>query len=116
MAMTLTKDDLQAIASVFDERITIAINTLVPPMIERGVREGINKLVPPMIEAAIDDLKLMVAAGFAEIDDRFRDVYARLDRLQTGVDTLQRVQKAEIGRVDKQERHLKHLRQTLRTA
>ncbi len=106
MAMTLTSDDLLAISNVFDNRMAHAINTLVPPMVERAINtlvpsmieQAINTLVPPMIErainslvppmitlaveVAIEDLKLMIAAGFADMDERFRDVYARLDAIE----------------------------------
>jgi hypothetical protein len=109
MAMTLTKEDLQAIGGIVHDTVVGAINTLVPPMIE----EAIKRLVPPMIEFAIEDLKLMIAAGFAEIDERFRDVYARLDRIELTIARIEKVQRAEINRVDSHERQLQTMRKHL---
>ena len=100
MATTLNTEDLQAIANIFDERIKLAINTL----------------VPPMIETANENLKRMIARGFAEVDERIKDVYARLDRIEQTVVGIDRAQKAEIRRVDKQELQLIKMRKTFHAA
>jgi len=105
MALSLTPEDLQAIGDVFDARAKVAVNQLVPPMMEAVIK----KLVPPMIEAAIEDLKLMIAASFNE-------VFERLDRLEVKVDRIERIQKAEIERLDAHETQLKNFRKALHAA
>lgn len=97
MSMTLTTDDLQALTKLIDSTVR------------------------PIVEDAIEDSKRHTAAGFAEvhqkfaeIDDRFAGVEMKLDTLQTAVDRIERVQRAEIQRVDHQETAINKMRKALK--
>ena len=80
--MTLTPDDLSALRQL--------IITTVQPMIDRS------------IVAAIDELSIMIAAGFAELHDKFDRQEQRLA--------------IEASRNENQDREISHIRVALHAA
>jgi hypothetical protein len=64
--MSLTKHDLEAIKSIF----------------EQSLDHAITHRIKPMIDAAVEDLRLQTAAGFNEMDARFALVDKRFELLE----------------------------------
>ncbi len=99
--MSLTRDDLQAIKTIVDTSVT----------------------------TAVDSLAIQTAAGFADVDKRFAEVHEKftevhgklaevndkLDNLQDTVGRIERVQRAEVERVDQQSTAITNIRKALRT-
>lgn len=92
--------------------------------------KAIRDIVEDVVEAKIEDSKLQTAAGFAGVGKQFAKVYVRLDAMQTTIDELQadlgrtqqtvdrieRVQRAEVERDDRQDAAIKDIRRILHAA
>jgi beta-galactosidase beta subunit len=103
MSTTLTRDDLNSIGQLIDEKVGNIVESKVGDLIETRVRPIIEQVV----EDAIEDSKRHTAAGFAEVHEKIANVQATVDRIE-------RVQIAEIERVDKHEIAIQKVRKALR--
>lgn len=83
--------------------------------------------IKTIVEDAIDDSKLQVAAGFAEVHEKFNGVNGKFDginrkidglttqvtNIQDSIDRIELKQQAEIDRDDRQDDKLKRIYKTL---
>ena len=108
MSMSLTMDDLQAIRVIVED----------------------------IVETNVEDAKQQTAAGFAEVDKKFANIDKKFANIDNKIDAMQsditqiredvqtiddkvtrieRVQNAEIERVDRQNTAIQKIRKTLKT-
>ena len=91
--MSLTKDDLKAIQNIIDTRVPIII----------------DERIRPILEEFEERFSIKVENGFQEIRNQ-------LNQLQNTVDSIERVQHAELERNDRQDADLKKIRKALHAA
>lgn len=107
--MNLTSDDLQAIKQIVDTSIDARVPGIVKAEIDARVPGIVHKIVSRELEVAVDEVKQHVAAGFAEVHEKFA-------LLQASIDEVARVQHAEIGRTDAHSKVIKRMRKVLHEA
>lgn len=97
MHMTLTKDDLQAIKTMFEEGIEEA---------KRHTAAGFAEVHEKFAE---------VHQKFAKVNEKIDNLASDLKEVKQTVRRIEVVQKAEIERVDKHEAKINKIRDSLRT-
>lgn len=106
--MTLTKDDLSAIAGLIDDRV--------PKIMTEPLLAMENRLLA-RINDLDDVLSLHMEHGLQEVRNQVATVYSNLDNelceVKKVVDRIDRVQQAELARNDHQDEAIKKLRENL---
>jgi hypothetical protein len=136
MAMSLTRDDLQAVKqlidSSIDERVPKIIDERVPAIIDERVQPMLDKLedrtfkrlsrLEHRLNVRIDEtnetLAQQVAAGFEEVHSKFEGVHDKFEGVHDKIDNLS-VQMHDIGqtveRIEQSQRR-QNKRDKLRTS
>lgn len=99
--MSLTDDDLAAIKKLIDG----SIEEHVPNIVQVQIKQH----VPPIVEKHVEAAKRQTAAAIAEVHGKLRDVEYKLD-------TIGRIQQAEIKRSDNFDKAMSKLRRVLHSA
>jgi radical SAM superfamily enzyme len=98
--MSLTKDDLKAIQNIIDTRVPIII----------------DERVQPILEEFEERLKIQMETGLQEVRNQVSNLQASVNRIEVTVDSIERVQQAELERNDKQDVAIKKIRKALHAA
>lgn len=69
-----------------------------------------------IVVTVVDDLRLDVAAGFAEIHNKFNGLQKQFDSMQVTLNRIDRVQQAEISRADHHGQAINDIRNALHSA
>ncbi len=104
MHMTLTKDDLQAIKTMFEEGIEEA---------KRHTAAGFAEVHEKF--AKVNEKFAEVHQKFAKVNEKIDNLASDLKEVKQTVRRIEVVQKAEIERVDKHEAKINKIRDSLRT-
>lgn len=103
--MSLTKTDLKAIQNI----VGSSIDRRVPSIVNTEIDNAVENRIRPMFEEFEERFGIKAENGFQEIRDQ-------LYRLQNTVDSIERVQMAELERDDKQDLAIKQIRKALHAA
>lgn len=116
MGMSLTQDDLAAIKKLIDGSIDERVPAIIDERVPAIIKELVPQLVQPIIDAAEARLSKEISILAKDTADGFHEVHDKINVLQATADTIQRVQQAEVARVDEQSSRITKLKKALQQA